>query len=95
MACENFIVVVVRLSIPAINDLQELDCYGCPWISENSEYKENIRKLIILQKWFKGCLLSNRLKGMIKPLTEIYYHPLSRGGYNHKRSMMNFVNDLN
>jgi len=73
----------------------ELDCYNCPWLENNNdEYNNNIHKLLLLQKWFMGCLMSRKLKKLYKPILEIYFHPEYKGGYLHKRDMMSFIDSV-
>ena len=57
------------------------DFTGCVWINHrhNFWYKDNISKLIVLQKWFRKCLSSKKLIRIIPILTEIFYSPYSRG----------------
>ena len=66
-----------------------LYCSNCPWLEHNmnKDYNSNITKLFLLQKWFRGCLMSKKLKKIYKPILEIYFHPDYKGGYLHKKSM--------
>ena len=54
----------------------------------NKNYNSNINKLFLLQRWFRGCLMSKKLKKIYKPILEIYFHPDYKGGYLHKKSML-------
>ena len=58
----------------------------CPWIKSNEEYKENIRKLVILQKFVKSNLTYWRFKRWIetKHFAEWFYSPQELGGRNAK-----------
>ena len=71
-------------------NLTELDCSDCPWLkyNMNNNYNSNLTKLLLLQKWFRGCLMSKKLKKIYKPILEIYFHPEYKGGYLHKKSML-------
>ena len=78
-------------SIPKeLVNLTELECIDCPWLEDNTneDYNSNITKLFLLQKWFRGCLMSKKLKKIYKPILEIYFHPDYKGGYLHKKSML-------
>jgi len=80
-------------SIPKeLVNISHLSCINCPWLeNDNRDYNNNIYKLLLLQKWFRGCLMSRKLKKLYKPILEIYFHPEYKGGYLHKRNMMSFV----
>jgi len=80
-------------SIPKeLVNLTELYCRNCPWLKNNNiDYNSNIYKLLSLQKWFRRCLMSRKLKKLYKPILEIYFHPEYKGGYLHKRDMMSFI----
>ena len=54
----------------------------------------NIIKLRILQRWFRVCLLSLKLKRLIPDLTKIYYDPHCKGGYFAKQQISNFLSDI-
>jgi hypothetical protein len=80
-------------------NLVKLECSYCPWLNhysnpEYSDYPKNINNLIMLQKWFRGCLMSKKLKRMYKPILEIYLHPEYKGGYLHKRDMLGFLGSV-
>src|SRR5205823_4143083 len=65
-----------------------LKCVGCNWLDNNyynPEFHHNIKKLKRLQVWFKSILLGKRLKKIIFEIIPLYYHPLAKGGYLHKR----------
>ena len=87
--------------VPKNRDMR-LFCYDCKWLDQknvptdmkNPLFKENIQKLIVLQKWFRNLLLSKHLTTMIKKIVPIYYHPDCKGGYLHKREMMSFIEDI-
>ena len=79
------------LSIPdELVNLTEIKCTRCPWLDNplNEDYNSNINKLFLLQRWFRGCLMSKKLKKIYKPILEIYFHPDYKGGYLHKKSML-------
>lgn len=68
---------------------------GCLWMDFPScRYDENIKKLILLQKWMKKMIVRKRLIKLIPLLMPIYYHPESKGGYFHKKNMLEFVESL-
>ena len=81
-------------SIPRIpND--NIICSGCKWLDvNNSRFDDNIKQLKRLQIWFRGILLGNRLKKITLELIPLYYHPLAKGGYLHKRDMLCFVKSI-
>ena len=86
--------------IPNIKGLKELECWGCPWISyKNNEYKENIQKLITLQRWFKVKYKKLKLKQALlyvrnPKLFSWFYAPNKRGGRIHKKNMKKFCENL-
>lgn len=69
---------------------------GCVWLNHpvNQHYNKNIKKLIILQKWLKKMLVRKRLIKLIPILIPLYYHPESKGGYFHKKEILEFVESL-
>ncbi len=78
--------------IPSIQGLQNLCCCYCPWLNiDNMEYEINIKKLKILQQWIKKVILSKRLRELIPLLMPLYYNPEAKGGYMHKKKMLNFI----
>lgn len=42
---------------------------------------------MILQKWFKGILLSIRLTKLLQQINSLYYDQNMKGIYLHKKSM--------
>ncbi len=74
------------------NGMYEYTCKNCPWINyQNPNYQRNIEKIIVLQKWFQGFVRSKKMKQMIKCIVPIYYHPDNKGGYFHKKKMLEFM----
>lgn len=68
---------------------------GCPWLNyKNKKYDENVRKLVILQKWLRRMILRKKLITLIPLLVPLYYHPDSRGGYFHKKNMLEFIETI-
>ena len=81
-------------SIPNIEGLKYLSCYGCPWIPyQNDDFKDNIKKLIILQRWFKKYFKIKVAQRYIKTkeFNEWFYSPNNFGGYKHKLRMTKFL----
>jgi hypothetical protein len=74
---------LTKLNINVAN-LDYSDTYGCIWLDNDPNYDQSIKKLILLQKWWKKIYLSNRLKKLIKQLIPLYYHPDAKGGYFDK-----------
>ncbi len=84
----------ILTDIPLNKELK-IDCFGCKWIKKgNIYYEDNIRKLIKLQKWYKKILLSNRLNKLIPQLIPLYYNPHAKGGYLHKKKMLQFIENI-
>ena len=82
-------------SVPMIDGLHALNCSGCKWLHINNfEFDDNIKKLKRLQIWFRGILLGTRLKKIILHIIPLYYHPLAKGGYLHKRNMLYFIESI-
>jgi hypothetical protein len=46
-----------------------------------------------LQIVCKKKLLGRRLEKLIPELMPIYYHPLAKGGYMHKKEMLKFLTE--
>jgi hypothetical protein len=84
--------------IPPILDpesLVDFDFSGCIWLDINNPgYSENIRKLKVLQRWFRGIHASRKMLRLIPELIPIYYHPDSKGGYFHKKLMYDFLDSI-
>lgn len=79
--------------ITNIKSLDYLDCNGCMWINyKNNNYKNNIKKLIRSQCWFKSYTIGKKLSSMIRSITEIYYNPMYKGGYIAKRDILRSIN---
>src|SRR5437773_2058455 len=77
--------------IPKIDGLKSLICYYCKWLRvENENFDDQLKKVIVLQRWFKKVLLSKNMVKLIPQLMPLYYHPESKGGYLHKRNMLRF-----
>lgn len=66
---------------------EKINCAGCPWIDENKD--ENIRKLIVLQKFVRKNLMFWKFKRWIKSKEGIewLYHPDNIGGRIVKKSL--------
>jgi len=82
------------ITIPQFEGLRRLSFFGCKWIESNEEYDDAIKKLLILQRWFKNLLQSRRLKKLIQQLVPLYYHPDAKGGYLDKLDIMKFMNGI-
>ena len=81
------------LSIPN-NDYDELDCLRCPWVPyKNHKFEYNIKRLIILQRWFKKYFKIKVAQRYIKTkeFNEWFYSPNNFGGYKHKLRMTKFL----
>ena len=55
--------------------------FGSRWIYDKDSvpYKNNLQKLVELQKWFRKRLLYNKFMRLIPIITEIFYSPGCRG----------------
>ncbi len=73
-----------------------LSATKCAWLSHpsNLEYDENIGKLKILQRWIKKVVIGKRIKRLIPSLMPLYYHPEAKGGYFHKKRILEFIDSL-
>jgi hypothetical protein len=73
-----------------------LNCSGCPWldVKENEYYKENIRYLVRCQGIFKRQILARRLLKLTPKLVPLWWHPGCKGGFFHKKSLGDFMNEL-
>jgi hypothetical protein len=78
-------------SIPHINSLKKLDYFDCPWINRggNPKYKNNINKLITLQRFCKKNYKYFVFKRWVKSqeFNEWFYAPENVGGIKHKQMM--------
>lgn len=48
---------------------------GCKWLKYDPNYNLNIKKLIILQRWFKRLYVSRKVNKFIQQIIPLYYHP--------------------
>jgi hypothetical protein len=71
-----------------------LGAYGCVWLKRDPNFNESIKKLVILQRWFRSMSLSLRLKRLIPQIIPLYYHPDAKGGYFDKLSIMRYFEQL-
>ncbi len=82
-------------NIPFIENLQMIVCYNCPWLNvKNTDFDNNIVKLVKLQQWIKRILLSKKLKKIIPQLVPLYYHPDAKGGYLDKKYIYEFITKI-
>ncbi len=72
--------------IPIIPGLHHLHCYKCPWVSQNSDFADNIKKLIFLQKKLRRLYAGKKLEALSPQISEIYYSPGHKGYQLAKRS---------
>lgn len=78
--------------IPKTKKLKVFDIGACPWIpNNNEEYKDNIDSLVKAQRVAKNFLLRRRLKQITPSILKIYFHPEMKGGYFHKKKMLNWL----
>lgn len=71
------------------------DCHWSELSKEKKEMRDQIEKLVKLQKWYRRMMLSRRLTKLIPCLMPIYYHPQAKGGYFEKKYLLDFVDSLN
>ena len=82
-------------AIPRIEGLEKLVCSGCPWLpSQNKDYKDNINLLIKTQRIVKNFITRRRLKHVKDEILKIYFHPEMKGGYLHKKEMMEMIDKI-
>ena len=60
----------------------------------NHNYEKNIIKLLKLQKWFKTYLLSKKISIMSELILPLYFHPEYKGGYFHKKQLLQWIDSL-
>lgn len=90
--------------IPEIPGLEHIFDTQCVWLKPrqslyyydhfNEIYMDRIQKLKILQKWFRGVLMNKKLLRLIPQLMPLYYHPSAKGGYFHKKEMLDFMSKI-
>ncbi len=84
------------INIKSIEKIKRILYAGCKWLyNENlgdvlsrCEYKNNVKKVIKIQKWMKKIIISKRLITLIPFLIPLYYDPECKGGYIHKKKML-------
>ena len=82
-------------TIPNIEGLKVLDCFSCPWLpNENLDYKDNINLLIKTQRIAKNFTTRRRLEHLQDEILKIYFHPENKGGYFHKKEIMEFLTTI-
>jgi len=85
-------------SVPPLPRLIYLDCSGCPWLNhrDNPEYKDNIEKLVQLQRVAKKTLIYRRFINYIysRSFTEWFFHPDGPGGKIHMKQIEKFYNSI-
>ena len=77
-------------SLTKIPSSDSFICMGCPWIeNDNTNFEENIKCLIILQKFFKKHLFFYRLKKYLlsRKFLDWYYSIDGPGGKNAIRRL--------
>ena len=82
-------------AIPHIEGSEVLDCYNCAWLpNKNRDYKNNINSLVKTQRIVKNFIIRRRLKRVKDEILKIYFHPEMKGGYLHKKEMMEFLEGI-
>ncbi len=71
--------------IPVV-PLKRLRCFGCPWLSQNSEFADNLKKLTFLQTKIRRRYAGKKLEALVPQISEIYYSPGCKGYELAKRS---------
>ena len=83
--------LLINIPQQTIEGLQTFNHSGCKWLKCNDTI---IKKVKILQRWFKKVILSKRLTKLIPQLMPLYYHPEAKGGYIHKRDMLTYIETI-
>ena len=82
-------------AIPHIEGSEVLDCYNCAWLpNKNRDYKNNINSLVKTQRIVKNFIIRRRLKRVKDEILKIYFHPEMKGGYLHKKEMMEMIDKI-
>lgn len=96
------LVYLTLIDCPMLTYVQNMDndlimeCKNCPWVNiDNTEYTENIRKLGVLQRWFKGNYLSKKLSEYMGDIINIYYKPEMKGYYLAHKNYINTYLKIN
>ena len=81
------------INLPKIDDLRNIYCKDCPWLKhfKNPNYEENIRNLVILQKFFKRILASRKLLRIAPILVGVWYSPGCHGAWLAEREFVNTI----
>jgi hypothetical protein len=78
-------------NITSIPNIATIWCFECPWLnhSQNPDYENNIKKLLLLQRFYKKNFKYFVFKRWIKSkeFKEWFYSPENVGGRKHKRIM--------
>ncbi len=63
-------------------------------VPQNIYFNNYIRKLKVLQTWFRRVILRKRLQRLIPKIMPLYYDPFAKGGYMDKKNLLNFLNEI-
>jgi len=78
-------------TLPSFPRLKNFRCRECPWINnpKNLEFSSNLKKLIILQRWWRNIRRYFIFKEWIKTeeFAKWFYHPDHFGGFYHKNML--------
>ena len=83
--------LLINIPQQTIEGLHTFNYSGCKWLECNDTM---IKKVKMLQRWFKRVLLSKRLTKIIPQLMPLYYNPEAKGGYIHKRDMLLCIENI-
>ena len=64
----------------------DINYSNCPWIIQNTEFSNNLQKLIKLQKWYRKLVLIKYMKS--KQFIEWVYAPNNIGGSLYKKWLL-------
>ena len=87
----------IRVIPSTLVNLIELGCDEKPFLEKPSDpiYRNNVHKLIILQRWFKKIILANRIIRLAKSEGFIisWWDPISKGGYLAKKDITKYLEE--
>ena len=67
---------------------------NCRWTDSHPDYKEIVDSIVICQRHWRRKLIRRKINMAIPVITAIYWAPDMKGGYFHKKRMMDFLEGL-
>jgi len=81
------------LDNPNVN-VKKMTYENCPWLNVNEEYKENLNKVILIQRLFRKNVLIRGILRVSKQIIPIWWDPECKGGYMYKKELLDFIEKI-